>query len=550
SAASPRLAELRGEIKRSEAEIQHALRRVLESPGVRKALQSSQVAWRNRRPVLHVKAESRKLVRGIVHDRSQSGQTVFIEPEAVVEPSNRLGALEAAENAEVQRILAELLRVLLGKLDEVGLALEGLAWIDFTAARARLVMELGFVVPELAGAASFRLRAARHPLLLLDVWLGKRSAADVQEEAVPLDLDLGDPSWVLVVTGPNTGGKTVALKTLGLITLMAQAGLPVPAGSGTALPFVDGIFADIGDEQAIAQNLSTFSSHMTRITRLLEQATPESLVLLDELGAGTEPEEGGALGYAILEALHERRVRTMASTHLSRLKDFAYQHAGSENGAMAFDPDSLRPLFRLEIGVPGSSNALHIARAVGVQNRIVDRAAEILGERDRSIDEMIDRIQRTRRAAEAERRVAEITKMRVEGEELEVREKAEELSQKEAWLREEAQHLVDEELRAARDLLADPLKQFLNAPAPYGEVASGMLKLLHGLLSRSTLGRRRRSFLERIRKGHMVYVPHFSRRCRVTKVDRKREILELEVGDLRMNLPFDDVSWLQPLDSK
>jgi len=548
SSASPRLGELRTLIKKAENEIHIKIQRVVQKSTVRKALQTSQVAWRNSRPVLQVKADSRGAVEGIVHDRSSTGHTVFVEPAELVEVTNRLGELKANESAEIQRLLAELVRIIVGSADDLGRALRGLAWIDFTAARARLVNDLGFVVPELADAGRFRLRQARHPLLLVDLWTGARPRADVETEVVALELDIGDPYTMLVITGPNTGGKTVSLKTLGLLTLMAQAGVPVPAGEGTALPFVDGVFADIGDEQAIEQNLSTFSSHMTRVKHLLDCATRESLVLLDELGAGTDPEEGGALGYAILEQLHDSKVPTMASTHLSRLKDFAYQHEGVENGAMSFDPDTLEPLFQLELGIPGSSNALHIARRVGLAATIVDRASSLLGERDRSLEDVIDRVQRTRKAAEAHRREAEASKLAAADEEQAVREKAEELARRETWLEEEAEHFVDEELRAARELLSEPLGKFVNAPAPYGELAEGMQKLIAGLLSHSSLARRRRKFLESVRKGSFVYVPRFRRRCKVLKVDRKQEALKLEVGDLQMSLPFDDVSWLQPLD--
>jgi DNA mismatch repair protein MutS2 len=548
SSASPKLAAAREEIRRSEAAIHAAISRTLQDPMVRKGLQSHQVAWRHGRPALQVKAEGKRWVRGIVHDRSQSGQTIFIEPEAAVEPANRLADARAEESAEIQRILAELVQEILREGEPVRVALEGLAWIDFTHARARLVRELGFIVPEVSEAGRFAVRTGRHPLLLMPLWLGEDDGQDCVADVVPLDLDLGDPFTMLVVTGPNTGGKTVALKTLGLLTLMAQSGLPVPAADGTALPFVDGVFADIGDEQSIEQSLSTFSSHMTRVARILSHSSPHSLVLLDELGAGTDPEEGGALGYGILELLHERRVPTIATTHLGRLKDFAYQHAGVENGAMAFDPDELRPIFRLDVGIPGSSQALVIAERVGVPKDVLDRAHKLLGDRDTSLDEMIARIQRTRKAAEEHRRAAETRRRQVQSDEDALREREEEIALKEEWLREESEHFVDEELRAARDMLQTPMKQFLGAPEPFGSKAKGMLELLSSLLGSSALGRRREQYAAEIKKGELVYVPRYRRRCKVLKNDRKKKLLAVEVGALRMDLPWDDVSWLQPLD--
>lgn len=547
SSASPALKRIRGEIESSEREIRVRLDRFLRS-GVQKHLQSTQVAWRNDRPVLQVKPEHRRQVPGIVHDRSQSGQTVFVEPELVVEIANRLTELRSDERAEIQRVIAELLRELHRKGADLLRTLEGLAWIDATHARARLVREAGFTIPEQNDGAAITLRDARHPLLLGGIWAQSAEVADVLAEVVPFDLDLGDPYTTLVVTGPNTGGKTIVLKATGLIALMAQCGMPVPAAHAS-LPCLDGIWADIGDEQAIEQSLSTFSSHIVRIQKALAHATDRSLVLLDELGAGTDPEEGGALGYSILDALHARSVRVIASTHLSKLKDFAYEREGAENGSMAFDPDALRPLYRLEVGIPGASQALHIAKVVGIEGGILDKARSLLVERDSRLEEIIGQVQRTRRAAEEQRRRAEEVARRAVGEEKKLTQRTEEVERRESWIREEAEHFVDEELRAARDLLVDPLKQFVNAPSPYDERARGLLRLIEGLLQRSSLGRRREKYLEEVKKGHMVYVPRFRRRCEVRKIDRKRRTIAVDVGGIRMDLPFDDISWLQPLDS-
>jgi DNA mismatch repair protein MutS2 len=549
NSASQKLANLRAEIHSLRQSIEALMQRLLEEPSIRRNLQSPQVSWRHGRPVLQIKPEGQRSVRGIFHDRSQSGQTVFVEPQAAVEPVNRLASLQADESAEIQRLLAELLREILASKSDVYRALAGLAWVDYTQARARLVSELGFSIPEQSVPGRFHLREARHPLLLRDLWEGKRELVEVLAEVVPLDLDLGNPYTMVVVTGPNTGGKTVALKTVGLLCLMAQAGMPVPVAEGTALPWVDGIFADIGDEQAIEQSLSTFSSHLARIHDALALAGSGSLVLLDELGAGTDPEEGGALGYSILEALHKKRVPCLASTHLGRLKDFAYQHEGVENGAMSFDAESLDPLYCLELGLPGHSNALHIALRVGIAEELVARAREILGQRDQSLEDMIGRVQATRQAAEKHRREAEQTRLLARSEAKELEGRKEEVERKEGWLREEAEHFVDEELRAARDMLREPLGQFCNAPRPYGEKASSLIKLLDELLSGSSLGRRRESYLETVKKGHMVYVPRYRRRCTVLKIDRKRRQLSLEMGGLRVEVPYEDVSWLQPLDS-
>ncbi len=549
TSASPKLSSLRAEIRGLEQRIHRRLEELCARPGFTKYLQSPQPVWRHGRPALQVKPEMSRFVRGLLLDRSQSGQTVFVQPETVLPLTNRLAEARHEEEAELRRLLAELRRDLFARREDLARAFEGLSWIDLTRARAKLVLECGFHVPEVAPEGRFLLRGARHPLLLIPLWEGRVPIEEAEKAVVPLDLSLGDPFRMLVVTGPNTGGKTVALKTVGLCQAMAQAGLPIPAAEGSALPFVDGIFADIGDEQTVEQNLSTFASHLKRIQRALDRAGPGSLVLLDELGAGTDPEEGGALGIAILEHLLERGVPTLASTHLGRLKDFAYQYEGVENGAMAFDPDRFEPLYRLEIGLVGTSRALLIARRIGMDASICSRAASLLGERDPALEEMIDRLQRTRRAAEDQRRRAEEARRRAEGEVAEAELRSRELEEKERWLAEESSWLAEEEIRRARALLREPLRAFLNAPEPYGGKARGLLKLLDGLLAHTDLGKRRDEYLRGVEKGQTVYVPRLRKRCKVLGKDRRRRRLEIEVGGVRMTIPFDDVSWLQPLDS-
>ncbi|CAN0489510.1 unnamed protein product, partial [Discosporangium mesarthrocarpum] len=289
--------------------------------------------WRHGRPVLQLKADYRGRVRGVLHDRSSSGATLFVEPEAVVDAANKLSDAQTAENHEINVVLADAARGLRRCRDEIAGAVEFVARADLLQAKARLVFDDGFSVPEVVDGGAMRLRGARHPLLL---------QGQDKEEIVPLDIALGDPHHLVVVTGPNTGGKTVVLKTIGLLSLMAISGVPIPADVGARVPFFRAVHADIGDEQAIAQNLSTFSSHVQRIARCVDHAAPDALVLLDELGAGTDPEEGSVLGYAVLEALVAANVFAVVTTHLGRLKDFAYQHPGAENGSMAFDGKTLK----------------------------------------------------------------------------------------------------------------------------------------------------------------------------------------------------------------
>ncbi|MCA8943958.1 MAG: endonuclease MutS2, partial [Planctomycetes bacterium] len=467
--ASLRLAEVRREIEVAEAEVRSIVSRFVADERNRRCLQSIEPVWRNGRPVFGVKQEMRGQIAGVLHDRSQSGATLFIEPSAVVEAANRKSELEAAENREIQVVLAHVCRGLQRCRQEIERAVEVMAVLDVVTACARLVVEDGFVrAPVVPAGEPLRLEAALHPLLL--------QASRDRGELVELDVTLGESFRMLVVTGPNTGGKTVVLKSIGLLAVMALCGIPVPARTGTQIPFFDGVFVDIGDAQGISQNLSTFSSHVTRIVRCLTEATSRSLILLDELGAGTDPEEGGALGYAVLESLERLGAAVVVTTHVGRLKDFAYQHTGAENGSMAFDGATLRPLFRLDIGIPGTSHALDIAGRVGIAPDLVERARELMGIRDTRLEEQIERVQKARREAELERQRRRDLSREAEEAGDRLRSEQQELELKNAWLHEEADALVEEELRAARDLLVQPLRELANGPRGFAEKAAVLLQ--------------------------------------------------------------------------
>jgi DNA mismatch repair protein MutS2 len=536
--ASPKLAQIRTEIEQARAAVDATVMHVLAAAELRKHLQSPEPAWRHGRPVLQVKAEFRHKVAGVLHDRSASGATLFVEPEVVVEAANRLSDAQAAEHRELNVVLADTARGLRRLAAEIAASVEFVAAADLLQAKARLVVQDGYTVPQLAEGGPLRLHGARHPLLLR-----QRERAGI----VPLDVALGDPNHLLVVTGPNTGGKTVVLKTIGLLSLMARSAVPIPADPGAQFPFFAAVQADIGDEQGISQNLSTFSSHVQRIARCLRHASATSLVLLDELGAGTDPEEGGVLGYAVLEELVRARAFAVVSTHLGRLKDFAYQHQGAENGSMAFDGASLRPLYRLDLGIPGNSHALDIASRVGMPDAVVARARELLGVRDRTLDHIIERVQVARRDAEADRRrTADLTRA-VEQQQSKLDERLAEAVRKENWLQEEADGVVEAELRAAQAALAEPLTALLSAPGQHGERARGLKVVVDGLLKNAALHRRRMRFCHGLKKGDQVFLPRWRRTCAVHKVDKVREVLVVDYGNVKMEVPFEDVSWLQPL---
>lgn len=390
--ASELLRSLRRALRQLHNQIRDRLDNMVRSPEVQKYLQEPLITQRRDRFVLPVKQEYRSQVPGLVHGQSASGATLFVEPAAVVEMSNRLYDYQTREQREIDRILEELSRLVGGMGEALMSNQDLLARLDLVFARARLAQEMEGVTPGFNDQGYLRLEQARHPLLT--------------GEVVPVDLELGHDFQVLVITGPNTGGKTVTLKTVGLFALMAQAGMQVPAQSMDTSCF-NGVFVDVGDEQSIEQNLSTFSGHMTNIVRILERCDRSSLVLLDELGAGTDPAEGAALGMGILDSLREDGTRTVATTHFSELKAFAYVTPGVENAAVEFDVETLQPTFRLLLGVAGRSNAFEIARRLGLAENVLERAAEFRRQEEVRAESLIQELETDRVKARHERVEAE-----------------------------------------------------------------------------------------------------------------------------------------------
>jgi len=395
--ASPRLRRLRGQVRTANQRLQQRLRTLVSEFG--SALQEPIITTRGDRYVVPVKADFRGRVRGIVHDQSASGATLFIEPLVVVELNNKVRELQSQDQEEVERILREVSGEIGAEAEAIQQAVDALADFDLELAKARYARLIHGVEPRVNDEGRIVLHRARHPLLTGHV--------------VPIDFRLGQDFTIVVITGPNTGGKTVALKTVGLLTLMAQTGLHVPARDDSELAVVEDVFADIGDEQSIEQSLSTFSSHMTRIIEILAgvetvrrgapDAPPRVLVLFDELGAGTDPDEGSALARSILTYLLDRRVPTLATTHYSELKAFAHETKGAVNASVAFDIESLSPTYELEIGVPGRSNALAIAERLGLDPRIVHGARRHLGPAGVSMEGLLRDLEQERDAAADDR---------------------------------------------------------------------------------------------------------------------------------------------------
>jgi DNA mismatch repair protein MutS2 len=397
--ASPALARIRQELSVARDRLMERLQRLIGSSEVGPYLQEALITQRSGRYVIPVKAEAKSRVQGIVHDESASGATLFIEPLATVELNNRWRELELQEQHEIERILAALTAQVAENGDLIERTVEMLAQLDLAFARGRYSYELRAVAPRLwergrpvgdpKPPAPLALLKARHPLL-------------PPETVVAIDVWLGGDFRVLVITGPNTGGKTVALKTVGLLTLMHQAGLHLPVDDGSILPVFDGVYADIGDEQSIEQSLSTFSSHMSTIIGILQRAGPGSLVLLDELGAGTDPVEGSALARAIIGALLSREdLVAVATTHYSDLKLFAYATPGVSNASVEFDVETLSPTYELSIGLPGRSNALAIARRLGLPMELVEEATALVAPADREADALLGEIKQAREEAQA-----------------------------------------------------------------------------------------------------------------------------------------------------
>ena len=448
--ASSELNDIRRHIRVLNDRIRDKLNAIVRSPSTVKYLMDAIITMRNGRYVVPVKAECRANVPGIVHDQSGTGSTLFIEPMSVVEAGNELKQWAVKEKNEIERILAAFSAQIGPDAELIGDSLENLAEIDMIFARAALGRSMNAVPPKLNEEGRVNLIRARHPLIDPD-------------KVVPSNLWLGSDFTTLVITGPNTGGKTVTLKTVGLLSLMAQAGMQIPAAYGSELAIFDEIFADIGDEQSIEQSLSTFSSHMTNIVDILDRVTENSLVLFDELGAGTDPTEGAALAMAILNRLLERKVRTMATTHYSELKVFALSTPGVENASVEINVETLRPTYRLSIGVPGKSNAFEISRKLGLPEEIIDSAKEKLSGDQVRFEDVIANAEYHRQIAEKERKLAEEAHLETQR----LRDEAEKLRSDLAAHREhdlrkakdEARRILQRAQRESEQLIADLKKK-------------------------------------------------------------------------------------------
>ncbi|WP_294796630.1 endonuclease MutS2 [uncultured Fenollaria sp.] len=431
--ASSTLRSIRRSKKLKNQAIEDKLNSYITSDKTKKYLQDAIVTMREGRYVIPVKNEYRSSVEGMIHDISQKGSTVFIEPMAVVKLNNELRELENEEKKEIERILYELSSEVSEYKAYLETNEEALKSISFIFARARLAREMRATEPVLNDKGYVNLKNARHPLIPKD-------------KVVPTTLELGDEYTSLIITGPNTGGKTVSLKTVGLITLMAKSGLNIPCDNNSSVAVFDKVYADIGDEQSIEQSLSTFSSHMKNIVHIVENAEYNDLVLFDELGAGTDPTEGAALAISILKLFRERRIRTMATTHYSQIKFYALTSEGVKNASMEFNVDTLSPTYRLIIGIPGKSNAFEISKRLGLDQKIIDSAKELLNENDTRFEDVLKAIEEDRTEIENKR-----IKINEENEEIErLREKLENKNKK---LEDRQEAIINKAKEEAREIV-------------------------------------------------------------------------------------------------
>ncbi len=535
--ASPELKRIRVSAAQARFRINRELEGIIQDSSLSKAVQEPVITMRGERYVLPLKTNFRTYLQGIVHDHSQSGSTVFVEPEKTVELNNRLVSLKRDESREIERILWRLT----GTVRENGGGLEAsylaLVKLDALYAIASFAIETGGNLPSVNDKGYMDLKDARHPLLIMSKGM---------ENTVPLDMRLGRDFDTLVITGPNTGGKTVVLKTVGLLVLMAQAGLLIPAAPDSSISVFDGVYSDIGDEQSVEQNLSTFSSHMNQIVHMLKEAARNSLLLLDELGAGTDPSEGSALGVAVIEDLHRRGAKTVVTTHHGALKVFASNTPGVMNASVEFDPVTLMPTYRLAIGRPGRSSAILVASRLGMPKGVLERAKESRAAGEAELDTLIEKLEKEAQAAREDRRKAaqEALEARAEKERLQglVRRAEDERREAVRKAKEKAQNVINQLKFKLRDL--DELTKKASKGPERAEVkkrAEEVQTLEAQLNDAEAAAPIRKLEIESLSVGDSVKVYKYNRLGQVIEIKRDRQKVVVQLGTMRVTLSPDEL---------
>jgi DNA mismatch repair protein MutS2 len=540
--ASEKLREIRRKIAQVSENIHQRFMNLVASPTLRKAIENENFLMRHGRPVIAVKSTHRHVIRGTVLDRSNTGATLYVEPDELVELSNELEDAVFEEKKEVGRILWVLTKMVLDQQDAILDSVKMLALIDLTYAKARFSIAYGMSPPDLAAGASLQLRDARHPLLLQLMSRQKGcSVSQLTNEVVPIDVRLGDDFDLLLITGPNTGGKTVVLKTIGLLTAMAQSGLHIPARAGSRVSVFRQIFADIGDEQSIQQSLSTFSAHMHQVVKILERTNEGTLVLLDELGAGTDPIEGAVLATSILDKLMHKGGKVVATTHLGQLKSFAYSTPRAQNASVQFDTETLQPTYRLMIGTPGSSNAIVIAKRLGMPKDVIGQATALLATESDGTSELINQIQATREDAEQKRSEAQSILDEADATRSEAAAKLQRIEEEGRQLRKQADREIDDSMQAIRRVVDEFASAMQNAPAAWSEKAKSLAERVTDLASGTAMAQRHAEFIAGLRRGDSVFVVPFRREGLVERIRKSRGTITVLVDSKEVEIPFREV---------
>ena len=543
--ASPQLASIRRQMRLCNDRIKEKLRSLTQSSSFSKYLQEPIVTIRNGRYVIPVKQEYKQNVPGLIHDQSSTGATIFIEPMAVVETGNELKQWALKEQQEIDKILADFSNQVALFGAPISANIDILIRLDFIFAKGLLARSMEGIQPKLNNAGKIKLVRVRHPLL-------------EKETVVPCDLWLGEDFTTLIITGPNTGGKTVTLKTVGLISLMAQSGLHVPANLGTELSIFNHIYADIGDEQSIEQSLSTFSSHMNNIVNILKWVRRDDLVLFDELGAGTDPTEGAALAQAILNFLKKSSVRTVATTHYSELKAYALSTEGVENASVEFDVATLRPTYRLSIGVPGKSNAFEISKKLGLSDVVIDSARKLLSNQTIEFEDVIANAEYHRQVAQKERNLAqdahqETVRLRNEAEDLYKKIESNRASA-ENKAKEEARRILERTKRESASIINE-LKLMKRSGGDITQSLNALQRKLQGLESDMAESlppgaASANTKPEDVFVGATVSIPHLNATGTVLTLPDNKNELTIQAGIIKMKVQLSQIKLSKPKEKK